>query len=158
MLGTGYWSAVCCTNQTSNYRRGSLEAAFDKYSNSCTCPCQYDHNCAHYLSNALILGGFEELHGGNSKSCYHGSSSHMLVCQTGRPIRAKELRKWFYERYRKSTHPHVGVNFVYQERARDGQGHVLLKKYNQNGEFESYRGTGDYPGWAIQEYFITHSN
>ena len=42
----------------------SLQSAWDQYTDSCVCGYAYDNNCAHYLSNALILGGFSEIDGG----------------------------------------------------------------------------------------------
>ena len=167
--------------------RGSLEkleAAFNAYANTCsagTCPCSsvfHGGNCAHFLSNALIQGGFEELHGGDSDSCTNpspGPTHNMVVCQKGRPIRAKQLRDLFSSLYNgKRDKPRVGVNFVYQEKRFLGwwpwltQGHVLLKKYNQtmvdnyckdprvySNEPKNYRGTGDYEGlpWWRQEFY-----
>ena len=163
--------------------RGSLEDAFNAYANTCsndTCPCSVvfkGGNCAHFLSNALIQGGFEELHGGDSNSCKErspGPSHRMFVCQNGRPIRAKELRDWFSSLYNgKKDKPRVGINFVYQEKRFLGcwpwhtQGHVLLKKYTQTmvdnycndprvySREQNYRGTGDYEGlrWWRQEFY-----
>ena len=42
----------------------SLEAAWNSYENKCVCEHRYDNNCAHFLSNALILGKFSILDGG----------------------------------------------------------------------------------------------
>lgn len=151
---------------------GSLEKAFDAYtSNSCSCGIRYADNCAHYLSNALIKGGFSELDGGNGKDL-RKERNGMIVCRTGRPVRAKELRNWFKKLYGRSyLEPRVGVNLVYQERMSNGQGHVLLKKYTQKmvinyhnkwpavtSKGQNFRGTADFdgePGW-FQEFLYPH--
>ena len=75
------------------------------------------------------------------------------VCKSGRPIRAKELRRWFGEKWTYHTKPQAGLNLVYQERPSDGQGHVLLKKYKSNLESSGYKGTGDRTDWSTQEYY-----
>ena len=128
-----------------------IESAWDKYSSSCVCGHSYDGlNCAHYLSNALIKGGFSEIDGGvgDNYRTVHG----FCVCRSGRPIRAKELRDWFNKTW--SLHyspPHDGLALVYQEKS-NGQGHVLLKKYS-GGKSLGHKGTGDYPDWPIHQYY-----
>ena len=64
--------------------------------------------------------------------------------------------------------PRVGVNFVYQERQRDGKGHVLLKNYTQtmvdnycknprvHSPGQNYRSPLDFDGdpeWMHQKFY-----
>ena len=113
------------------------------------CGYAYDNNCAHYLSNAMILGGYSEIDGGIGAN--FRIVNGFCVCRSGRPVRAKELRDWFGRKWtHHSTPPTNGICLVYQES--NGQGHVLLKKY-QGGSSIGHQGTGDYPGWPIQQYY-----
>lgn len=122
----------------------SLSAATGKYTGTCACGKAYSNNCAHYLSDALIKGGYSELDGGKGADMriVHGR----CVCTAGRPIRAKELRAWAAGKFKKQSNADTAATFVYQERQSDGQGHVLIK----NGS--SVSGTGDFPTWK-QEFF-----
>ena len=141
----------------------SLRKAFDAYENSCDCKHSYDRrNCAHYLSNALIKGGFAEIDGGNGGNLRIENGYY--VCRSGRPVRAKQLRAWFQKKWRCHAKPRVGINVLYQEND-NGQGHVLLKEYTEemvnkycrnprvltNGE--NVAGTGDYGEWPTQEFY-----
>ena len=102
----------------------SLQSAWGQYTDSCVCGNDYENNCAHYLSNALILGGFSEIDGG--KGANFRIVNGFCVCRSGRPVRAKELRDWFGRKWTYHSSPKPdGINLVYQEE--DGQGHVLLK-------------------------------
>ena len=128
----------------------SFQSAWDNYSSSCVCGYAYDNNCAHYLSNALIKGGFSEIDGGVGAN--FRIVNGFCVCRSGRPVRAKELRDWFGRKWSfHSSSPSDGMVLVYQERS-DGQGHVLLKKYS-GGNSIGYKGTGDYPSWPTQQYY-----
>ena len=132
---------------------GDLQSSWDEYKNSCICAPpdrRYANNCAHFLSNALILGGFSDIDGG--KGADMREVKGFCVCPSGRPIRAKELRKWFGMRWTNHREPQDGINLVYQERLSDRQGHVALKEY-RDGKLIRCKGTGDYPGWEIQEYY-----
>ena len=127
----------------------SLQTSYDKYTNSCVCGYAYENNCAHYLSNAMILGGFSEINGGNGAN--FRIVNGFCVCRSGRPVRAKEMRDWFGRKWTfHSTPPTNGICLVYQESS--GQGHVLLKKY-KDGRSIGHAGTGDYPNWSIQQYY-----
>ncbi len=129
----------------------TLQKAKDSFSKSCACGENYSNNCAHYLSNALILGGYSAINGGEGADLRIRNG--FCVCKSGRPIRAKELRTWFGNNWTSHSSPKDnGLMLVYQERASDGQGHVLLKEYKA-GKQVSYAGTGDYPEWATQEYY-----
>ena len=146
----------------------SLERAFNEYDNSCSCGFRYENNCAHFLSNALIKGGFSQLDGGIGSN--FRKRNGMIVCRTGRPVRANELRAWFREFYG-GWHrtPRVGVNFVYQQRVSDGQGHVLLKDYTREmvnkyptaSKGQNVKGTADFDGvdgWIQEFYYPTTSS
>lgn len=65
------------------------------YKTQCSFSCgkREDNNCAHYVSNALIKAGLKGIDGGKGK--LHRTEKGMVVCEHGRPIRAKELRDWF---------------------------------------------------------------
>ena len=106
---------------------------------------------AHISSNALIKGGFTEIDGGNGEAVR--TVNGLCVCWSGRPIRAKELRAWFGRQWTSHKEPQEGINAVYQERASDHHGHVLLKLYDAQKQQNDFRGTKDYPGWEIQEYY-----
>lgn len=130
---------------------GSLSSAWSSYSGTCLCGNKegYANNCAHYLSNAMILGGYSQINGG--KGAEMRIVNGFCVCSEGRPIRAKEMRSWFGTKWTRHSSPTEGINVVYQEER--GQGHVLLKKYDSKGKSIGYRGTGDYPSWSTQEYY-----
>ncbi len=127
----------------------TLQSAKDNYSNSCVCGERYDNNCAHFLTNALILGGYSAIDGG--KGADMRIRNGFCVCKSGRPIRAKELRTWFGDNWSKYSSPkNTGLMLAYQESG--GQGHVLIKEY-KDGKQIAYKGTGDYPNWSTQEYY-----
>ena len=130
----------------------SLEAAWKSYSDSCVCGEKLKNNCAHYLSNALIEAGYSSIDGG-SGGLFRDENGY-CVCKSGRPVRAKELRNTFFTENNWACHdePREGYNLVYQERAADGQGHVLIKKYS-GGRKVGHKGTGDYPEWDIQKFY-----
>ena len=128
----------------------SVTSAWDKYSNSCVCGKKYENNCAHYLSNALIEAGYSEIDGGKGEN--FRTVNGFCVCRSGRPVRAKELRDWFGKKWSfHSSPPSDGTVLVYQEKS-SGQGHVLLKKYKDR-KSTGHQGTGDFPGWPIQQYY-----
>lgn len=141
-----------CSTPTQNFRQNQilLEKAWESYNDSCPCGESFEFqggNCAHYLSDALINGGFADLEG------------VPYCCKSSRPIRAKGVRNWFKD-HRHSTltkhpgEPTNGIALVYQQNGTDpsSQGHVVLRKY-KNGKFVGYKGTLDRPKWIIQEYY-----
>lgn len=130
----------------------SLETSWSSYCNSCVCGESFSgKNCAHYLSNAFIKGGFTSIDGG--EGALFRTANGFCVCKSGRPVRAKELRKLFFAReWSLHTEPQEGMNLVYQEKS-DGQGHVLMKRYDSDKQSTGYKGTEDYPTWPVQEYY-----
>ena len=133
----------------------SLQSAWNKYTDSCDCGHKYDNNCAHYLSNALILGGFSEIDGGKGgKKGEFRIVNGFYVCSSGRPVRAKQLRDWFVDSGKWTCHSSPksdSINLVYQGKSAEGQGHVLLKMYKDG--VSTKRGTMDLPEWPIQQYY-----
>jgi hypothetical protein len=133
----------------------ALWLAYGAYRGSCDCGGNLGNNCAHYLSDALIRAGYGELDGG--KGGRYRRHRSRIVCKSGRPVRAKEMRDWFASKAidTRTNEPEAdipsGYWAVYQERARDGQGHVLL--HHHTGGSYSYRGTGDYPTWRTQIHY-----
>ena len=131
----------------------SFQKAWNNFSRSCACGHGYDEfddNCAHFLSNALILGGFNEIDGGDGGNLREVNG--FCVCRGGRPIRAKELRAWFRRKWNYHSKPvRDGIILVYQEDV-VGTGHVLLQEY-RNGAYVDHKGTGNYPAFKLQEYY-----
>jgi hypothetical protein len=138
-----------------NVIQRALWLAYGAYRGSCDCSENLGNNCAHYLSDALIRAGYGELDGG--KGGLYRRRNGRIVCKSGRPVRAKEMRDWFASKAidTRTNEPEAdipdGYWAVYQERARDGQGHVLL--HHHTGGSYSYRGTGDYPTWRTQIHY-----
>jgi len=138
-----------------NELRRMLALAFQAYRGECACGHAFGNDCAHFLSDALILGGYSELDGGMGR--LNRRHNGRIVCRSGRPVRAKELRDWFASKATdtKRNEPEAdipaGYWAVYQERARDGQGHVLLH-HHTGGTYDD-RGTGDYPRWRTQVHY-----
>ena len=128
----------------------SLDDAWKSYTQSCECGNSFKgKNCAHFLSNALIKGGFTEIDGKKGADQFR-TVNGFCVCTHGRPVRAKEMRAWFARKWERHQKPQEGYNAVYQEKS-NGQGHVLLQKgTDPNGP---YVGTENYPSWSIQEYY-----
>ena len=126
----------------------SLQTAWTNYRGTCECGNSngYRNNCAHYLSDALIRAGYNEIDGGKGEETRIVNG--FCVCSAGRPLRAKEMRDWFARKFSKHSELSAGLNVVYQERSRDRQGHVLIK----NGTTGEHRGTGDFPEWNQQYY------
>ena len=135
-----------------------FESAWSQYVHSCECGRSYDNNCAHYISNALINGGFSDLDGGNGADMRKVNGR--IVCCSGRPIRAKELCAWAEAKWGPpKSKVQDGIYFVYQERRSDSQGHVLLQKYaylddqHKQLKMSGVNGTGNYPNWEKQKYY-----
>lgn len=136
-------------------QRQSLATAFSNYRGSCDCGEDLGNNCAHYLSDALIRAGYTALDGGTG--ALYRRRNGRVVCKAGRPVRARELRDWFAGQ---ATDTHSGEPAddsrywaVYQERAADGQGHVLIHHHTGTGTAYDWRGTGDYPSWRTQDHY-----
>ncbi len=136
-------------------QRQSLATAFSNYRGSCDCGEDLGNNCAHYLSDALIRAGYTELDGGTG--ALYRRRNGRVVCKAGRPVRARELRDWFAGQA-SATHSGEPTDdsrywAVYQERAADGQGHVVIHHHTGTGTAYDWRGTGDYPTWHTQDHY-----
>ncbi len=129
----------------------SLADAYDSYRGECECGERLENNCAHYLSDALIRGGFDELDGG--RGALYRKHNGRVVCKAGRPVRARELRDWFAtqatERF-KGEPDDDQYWAVYQHDGYPG-GHVVIHKHN--GREYTWAGTGDYPDWGEQSHY-----
>ena len=142
-------SAFCSLTKYKICSTMSLQGVWDNYTNSCVCSKSYSENCAHYISNALILAGCREIDGGigDDQRIVNG----FCVCPCGRLIRAKELHGWFGRKFTCHSSPRDGINLVYQESS-GGKGHVLLK-ICKGGKLMGFKGTTDHPDWPTQEYY-----
>ena len=90
----------------------SLDQAWSDFDGSCTCGEVLENNCAHFLSNALISAGNTELNGGPG-SLYR-TVNNRVVCKSGRPVRAKELRDWAATTLNKAKSLSDGLYFCFQ--------------------------------------------
>jgi hypothetical protein len=132
-----------------------LATAFSNYRGSCDCGENLGNNCAHYLSDALIRAGYSDLDGGTG--ALYRRRNGRIVCKSGRPVRAAELRDWFAAQ---ATDTHEGEPTddsrywsVYQRRHTDGQGHVVIHHHSGAGTAYTHAGTGDYPSWRTQSHY-----
>lgn len=123
----------------------SIEGAAKAFAMSCMGKTStYHNNCAHYLSDALIRAGYVEL--GSPHDCVEsgGRCAAPHCASVGRrPVRAKNVRCWcdgLSATHSESVKPKSGFYAVYQERPRDGQGHVVLLDSNA----WTFYGTGWY--------------
>lgn len=78
----------------------SIGLAAAKFSESCVGAGFFCNNCAHFLSNAFILAGYDELTRRQryiNARCFYTDDPGCPGCDpsTRRPIRARELEKWF---------------------------------------------------------------
>lgn len=131
----------------------SLATTFSGFSRECPCGEDLGNNCAHYLSDALIDAGYDELDGG--EGARYRKRNGRIVCKHGRPVRAKELRDWFADQASttESGEPDDSRYWaVYQERSVDGQGHVVLHHHTTDEGYD-WAGTGDYPSWATKDHY-----
>lgn len=109
------------------------------YENRCPCGVQFDNNCAHYLSNWMILNNWIKR---SPPGCY--------CCTSGRPLRAKEMRNVFLSMgLKKSLNPPSGDCYIYCERNSDHQGHVY---YGRKGRCVAGVGDGSF-GADYYEYY-----
>ena len=82
--------------------KSSIALAAARYSEACAGGGYYANNCAHFLSNAFIEAGYTRLKRSRiisrSARCYIYKAPQYPQCSsTGgrRPVRAKEMEKWF---------------------------------------------------------------
>ena len=114
------------------------------YTNSCDCGQKYENNCAHFLSNWMIKNNILKC---NPNGAY--------CCDSGRPIRAKEMRNVFVNELglKKNFNPPKNKNdcFIYCEDNKTHQGHVYFGKRNS---CSAGTGSADYFGMDYVEYYF----
>lgn len=120
-----------------------LSRAYALYRGRCECGIQYENNCAHYLTDAMVRAGLPvQFAAGNAK------------CPQGRLLRAKETLAWFRSFSTGFAQSHSSLNsgywFVYQEVG--GQGHVCI--HHEESDKYSWAGTGDFDSWPVQWHFF----
>jgi hypothetical protein len=111
----------------------SLEGAAKVFVRGCLGQVStYPNNCAHYLSNALIIAGYSEL--ASPLPCVtHRCGKPECISGGKRPTRANDMRCWFLAKDANpmsSVKKGSGFYAVYQERQSDGQGHVVILDSN----------------------------
>ena len=124
----------------------SIAGAAGYFNSTCTGQDRLENNCAHFLSDAFIRAGYDELLPPNA--CINAR------CETGakRPVRARDMWCWFKKLATEEaqTLP-KGKGFwaVFQldETVYFG-GHVLIIDTDTN----IYYGTGNYPDWTQHCY------
>jgi hypothetical protein len=111
----------------------SIEGAARVFEKACAgIVSTYQNNCAHYLSNAFMNVGFDEL---TKAQDYITHRCGKPECISGgkRPTRAKDMFAWFKTKDSKpvsAVKKGSGFYAVYQERQSDGQGHVVILDTN----------------------------
>jgi len=129
----------------------TLASAFSQYSGACDCGEDLGNNCAHYLSDALIKGGYNDLDGGEGG--LYRKHNGRVVCKSGRPVRAKEMRDWFSSMASDTSAGEPDDTQYWAVYQHDGYpgGHVVI--HHHNGTEYDFRGTGDYPEWGTQNHY-----
>ena len=124
----------------------SIAGAAALYQAACVCTKQFENNCAHFLSNAFIKAGYEEL---KTSACInaHCHATHK------RPIRAKDMDCWFKSMAIKTERDRPvrkGFWAVFQFDDRHYCcGHVLILDTDKSVAY----GTGDHDDWRDQYYY-----
>lgn len=131
--------------------RMSIADAFDSYRGTCDCGENLGNNCAHYLSDAFIRAGYNDLDGGTGGLFRRHNGR--VVCKAGRPVRARELRDWFSSNATATSNGEPDDNQYWAVYQHDGYpgGHVVI--HNHTGTNYTWRGTGDYPDWGTQDHY-----
>lgn len=79
----------------------SIALAAARFEESCIGGGRFDNNCAHFLANAFVRAGYDDLlrrHAFINARCYRteaGSTSPGCDPAAKRPVRAREMEKWF---------------------------------------------------------------
>ena len=113
------------------------------YTDSCVCGKSYTNNCAHYLSNWMINNNVMSKNPGKA-----------YCCDSGRPIRAKEMRDVFTGTLgltKSFNPPKSGGNcYIYCEDNNSHQGHVY---YGTKSNCVAGTGSGTDFGMDYFEYY-----
>lgn len=131
----------------------TLASVAANWANSCSLGDAEGNNCAHYLSDAFINAGYNEL----KKSSANASITAWCDWNdspknpASRPIRAKDMWEWFKTMASSSqrTKPSKGYWATFQWDASYSGGHVLL--YDADNDL--VYGTGAYWGWSDQYFY-----
>ena len=124
----------------------SIVAAAAAYRGDCAGVDAFVNNCAHFLSDAFIRVGYDEL-------LADIPYIHARCCTFARrPIRARNMWEWFQSKARLSTTDvQRGTGFwaVFQlEESEYWGGHVVII----DTDSWTYFGTGNYPAWHQHAY------
>jgi hypothetical protein len=132
----------------------TLASVAANWSNSCILGDTQDNNCAHFLSDAFIRAGFDELKKISSDPSINEWCDWNSTTKSpnARPIRAKEMWAWFKSMAQKTKRDKPqGQGFwaTFQWDQSYSGGHVLLYDSDNNVVF----GTGAYWNWSDQYYY-----
>lgn len=118
-----------------------LAAVAAAYNGACSSGQRLSNNCAHFLADAIIRAGYDDL-----------LTSELVTarCPAGRPVRAQDMLKWFQAN---ATEFHLGIPqddglwFGYQEKP--GRRHVLLLDTDTG----AFYGTDHCKDWPVQWFY-----
>ncbi len=131
----------------------SIEEIAAAYQNECLCGHAYANNCAHYLSHAFADAGYTNI--------LKPLAAIEARCASKRPIRARNMWKWFETVATKRSSrivKNTGMWAVFQYDEVPGSywgGHVCIidtDSIDVDGKF-LYYGTGCFPEWSLQSAF-----
>jgi hypothetical protein len=117
----------------------NLNSAYSLYNGRCVRGDSYPNNCAHFLSDAFLRAGYNELLPNNP---------HINArCPSQRPIRARDMWSWFRAKARRTSNTptrNTGTWAVFQlNESEYWGGHVCILDSNA----WKYNGTGWFPNW-----------
>jgi hypothetical protein len=124
----------------------TIEGAAKSFTEECAGGDRFANNCAHFLSNAFLLAGFNELKPAGGHPCIKAR------CIRGfrRPIRARNMWCWFDSkavRKGRDVRRNTGFWAVFQVNSYWG-GHVVII----DSDKWKYYGTGWYGDWSQYSY------
>ena len=124
-----------------NRPQPSLLSVGKNYTGTCVGGQRESNNCAHFLSDAFIRSGYDEL-------LDAPMVTQRCRCGANRVVRAQELLKWFQAKaetfHSGIPEPGSGVWAMYQEKP--GRRHVLIYDANTG----KYYGTDNCVNWPVQ--------
>lgn len=127
-------------------RTGSIERAATLFVPRCAGGDVYENNCAHYLSNAFLLAGADDL------KVPHSCIAARCGTSEERPIRARNMHCWFQQKAVRASRKLVkndGFWAVFQLKEDEyWGGHVAII----DSDKWEYFGTGWYEEWEQYWY------
>ena len=128
---------------------GTIAAAAAAYNNRCVGADRYANNCAHFLSDAFIRAGFDELKPG-------ASADHFITARCGttakRAIRARDMWHWFQSKATETSSTikrNTGLWAVFQlDETKYWGGHVVII----DADAWTWHGTGCHWDWGQHAY------